>query len=68
MKDAYSFDIDKKNGEKVIFNVFKLYLKIFKELGINIVPVRALAGEIGGNLSHEFHLIVDSGRIRNLHR
>ena len=61
MKDAYSFDIDKKNGEKSYLMFFKLYLKIFKELGINIVPVRALAGEIGGNLSHEFHLIVESG-------
>ena len=61
MKDAYSFDIDKKNGEKSYLMFFKLYLKIFKELGINVVPVRALAGEIGGNLSHEFHLIVESG-------
>ncbi len=61
MKDAYSFEIDKKNGEKSYLMFFKLYLKIFKELGINVVPIRALAGEIGGNLSHEFHLIVESG-------
>ena len=40
---------------------FKLYLKIFKELGIKVIPVRAPAGEIGGNLSHEFHMIVESG-------
>ena len=61
MKDAYSFDLDEKSGEKTYLMFFKLYLKIFKELGINVIPVRAPAGEIGGNLSHEFHLIVESG-------
>ena len=61
MKDAYSFDIDKKNGEKTYLMFFKLYLEIFRKLGINVIPVRAPAGEIGGNLSHEFHLIVESG-------
>ena len=61
MKDAYSFDLDEKSGEKTYLMFFKLYLKIFKELGINVIPVRARAGEIGGNLSHEFHLIVESG-------
>ena len=40
---------------------FKLYLEIFRKLGIKVIPVRAPAGEIGGNLSHEFHLIVESG-------
>ena len=61
MKDAYSFDLDERSGEKTYLMFFKLYLKIFKELGINVIPVRAPAGEIGGNLSHEFHLIVESG-------
>lgn len=61
MKDAYSFDLDEKSGEKTYLMFFKLYLKIFKELGIKVIPVRAPAGEIGGNLSHEFHLIVESG-------
>ncbi|MEL0246312.1 MAG: proline--tRNA ligase [Alphaproteobacteria bacterium] len=61
MKDAYSFDLDEKSGEKTYLMFFNLYLKIFKELGINVIPVRAPAGEIGGNLSHEFHLIVESG-------
>ena len=51
----------KKMEKKRILLFFKLYLKIFKELGIKVVPVRAPAGEIGGNLSHEFHLIVESG-------
>ena len=41
MKDAYSFDLDEKSGEKTYLMIFKLYLKIFKELGINVIPVRA---------------------------
>ena len=61
MKDAYSFDIDSSNGEKTYCEFFKLYLKIFNQLGIPVIPVRAPSGEIGGNLSHEFHLIVSSG-------
>ncbi|MEE2694770.1 MAG: proline--tRNA ligase [Pseudomonadota bacterium] len=61
MKDAYSFDINEENGEKTYHDFFKLYLKIFKKLEIPIIPVRAPSGEIGGNLSHEFHLIVKSG-------
>ncbi len=61
MKDAYSFDIDKKNAEKTYENFFILYLNIFKKLGLPILPVRALSGEIGGDLSHEFHLVVNSG-------
>ena len=61
MKDAYSFDIDSANGEKTYCEFFKLYLKLFNQFGIPVIPVRAPSGEIGGNLSHEFHLIVSSG-------
>jgi len=61
MKDAYSFDKNEANGEKTYENFYKLYLRIFKKLGIPIFPVKAPSGEIGGNLSHEFHLIVSSG-------
>ncbi len=61
MKDAYSFDIDSDNGEKTYCDFFKLYLKLFNQLGLPVIPVRAPSGEIGGNLSHEFHLIVSSG-------
>ena len=61
MKDAYSFDIDSANGEKTYCEFFKLYLKLFNQLGIPVIPVRAPSGEIGGSLSHEFHLIVSSG-------
>ena len=61
MKDAYSFDKNEANGEKTYENFYKLYLRIFKKIGIPIFPVKAPSGEIGGNLSHEFHLIVSSG-------
>tara|TARA_Y200000002_G_scaffold218557_1_gene180292 strand:- start:801 stop:2087 length:1287 start_codon:yes stop_codon:yes gene_type:complete len=61
MKDAYSFDVNEEAGKETYLMFFKLYLRIFKRLGIPIVPVRAPTGEIGGDLSHEFHLIVGSG-------
>ena len=50
-----------KMEKKRILCFLNYTLKIFKKLGIKVVPVRAPAGEIGGNLSHEFHLIVESG-------
>ena len=61
MKDAYSFDKDEKAGELTYESFFKLYLSIFDKLGLKIIPVRAPSGEIGGNLSHEFHLLLDTG-------
>ena len=61
MKDNYSFDLTKKDAEKSYENMFKCYLEIFKEIGIKVIPVKADPGAIGGDLSHEFHLISDSG-------
>ena len=61
MKDAYSFDKDEKSGELTYENFFRLYLSIFEKLGLKILPVRAPSGEIGGNLSHEFHLLLETG-------
>ena len=61
MKDAYSFDLTDKECHKTYINYFRMYLLIFKKLGIPIIPVKAPSGEIGGSLSHEFHLIVDTG-------
>ncbi len=61
MKDAYSFDKDEQSGELTYQNFFKLYLNIFNKLGLKIIPVRAPSGEIGGNLSHEFHLLLETG-------
>ena len=61
MKDAYSFDKDEKSGEFTYVNFFRLYLRIFDKLGLKIIHVRAPSGEIGGNLSHEFHLLLETG-------
>ena len=61
MKDAYSFDIDKESAKKTYELFFNLYLKIFRKIGLKIIPVRALSGEIGGDLSHEFHCLCETG-------
>jgi len=61
MKDNYSFDLTKKDAEKSYDNMFKCYLDIFERIGIKVIPVRADPGAIGGDLSHEFHLISESG-------
>ena len=61
MKDAYSFDSCQENLDITYEKFYNLYLKIFNKLGLNAIPSKALTGEIGGNLSHEFHLICKSG-------
>ena len=61
MKDAYSFDVSKEEAEKTYDAMFEAYLKIFKRLGLQAVPVKAETGAIGGDLSHEFHVLADTG-------
>jgi prolyl-tRNA synthetase len=61
MKDAYSFDIDEAAGRKAYDNMFAAYLRTFARLGLRAVPVRADTGPIGGDLSHEFHILADTG-------
>ncbi len=61
MKDAYSFDI---NDEEAIFSYNKFflsYLKTFKRLDLTAIPMAADTGPIGGNLSHEFIILADTG-------
>ena len=61
MKDAYSFDI---NDEEAIFSYNKFflsYLKTFKKLDLTAIPMAADTGPIGGNLSHEFIILADTG-------
>ena len=61
MKDAYSFDI---NNDEAIFSYNKFflsYLKTFKRLGLTAIPMAADTGPIGGNLSHEFIILADTG-------
>jgi len=61
MKDAYSFDVNEEGAIKSYNNMFKTYLKIFKKLGLKAIPVEADTGQIGGNLSHEFQIMAETG-------
>ncbi|QMW23993.1 proline--tRNA ligase [Sandaracinobacteroides saxicola] len=61
MKDAYSFDLDEAGGRASYDAMFTSYLKTFAVLGLRAVPVRAPTGPIGGDLSHEFHILADTG-------
>ena len=61
MKDAYSFDIDKEAARRAYNRMFVVYLRIFARMGLKSVPMRAETGPIGGDLSHEFHVLADTG-------
>ena len=61
MKDAYSFHLDQECLEKTYQNMFKAYCRIFDRLGLEYRPVIADTGSIGGNASHEFHVLAKSG-------
>jgi prolyl-tRNA synthetase len=61
MKDAYSFDIDEAGMKASYEAQFVAYLRTFARMGLQAVPVRAPTGPIGGDLSHEFHVLADTG-------
>ena len=61
MKDAYSFDINKESALKSYENIFKAYLRILKKMGLDVIPVLAPTGAMGGNYSHEFHILSQNG-------
>ncbi len=61
MKDAYSFDIDRAGMERAYVQMYDAYERIFQRLGLDFVAVEADSGAIGGSVSHEFHVIADSG-------
>jgi len=61
MKDAYSFHLEQDCLEKTYQNMFDAYCRIFDRLGLNYRPVLADTGSIGGDASHEFHVLADSG-------
>ena len=61
MKDAYSLDIDMESAAKTYDQVFAAYMCTFKDLGLNAIPLAADPGEIGGEMSHEFHVVADTG-------
>ncbi|WP_341812264.1 proline--tRNA ligase [Wolbachia endosymbiont (group A) of Conops quadrifasciatus] len=61
MKDAYSFDVDYEGALNSYNLMYKTYIKIFKRMGLTPIGVRADTGPIGGNLSHEFHILANTG-------
>ena len=61
MKDSYSFDLDEDSAKASYYKMFIAYLKTFKRMGLNAIPVSAESGPIGGNLSHEFSVIANTG-------
>jgi len=63
MKDAYSFDIDEAAALVSYEKMFIAYLKVFKRLGLRAMPVKADTGSMGGDLSHEFHVLAENGEI-----
>ncbi len=61
MKDAYSFDRDTQGMGESYQTMYDAYTRIFKRLGLETQAVEADSGTIGGNFSHEFHVMADSG-------
>ena len=61
MKDAYSFDISDKEALFSYNKFFLAYLKTFKRMELTAIPMAADTGPIGGNLSHEFVILADTG-------
>lgn len=61
MKDTYSFDLTKEDAVKSYNKMFTAYLNTFARLGIKAVPMKADTGPIGGDLSHEFVILAESG-------
>lgn len=61
MKDCYSFDVDIESGKKSYETMRQAYHRIFTRMGLTYRQVLADTGDIGGNYSHEFHVLADTG-------
>lgn len=61
MKDAYSFDLNLEEGRKSYNKFFVTYLRTFSRLGLKAIPMAADSGPIGGDMSHEFLILADTG-------
>lgn len=61
MKDAYSFDIDEAAARVSYNKMFVAYLRTFARMGLKAIPMRAETGPIGGDLSHEFIILAETG-------
>ncbi len=61
MKDAYSFDLDYESSKAAYNKMFVSYLRTYDRLGVKAIPMRADTGPIGGDLSHEFLVLAETG-------
>jgi prolyl-tRNA synthetase len=61
MKDSYSFDLDYAGACRAYNKMFVAYLRTFARMGLKAIPMQADAGPIGGDLSHEFLILADTG-------
>jgi len=61
MKDAYSFDLDYEGAVHAYRIMMLAYMRTFQRIGITAIPMRADTGQIGGDLSHEFHVLAPTG-------
>ena len=61
MKDAYSFDIDFAGAKRSYNKMFVSYLRTFERLGLKAIPMKAESGPIGGDMSHEFLVLAETG-------
>ena len=61
MKDGYSFDIDEASARRSYSRMFVAYLNLYARMGLKVAPMRADTGPIGGDLSHEFIILAETG-------
>ncbi|MEK9685182.1 MAG: proline--tRNA ligase [Rhodospirillaceae bacterium] len=61
MKDAYSFDLDYEAARRSYNKMFMCYLRTFARMGLKAIPMKADTGPIGGDLSHEFIILANTG-------
>ncbi|MCW5730567.1 MAG: proline--tRNA ligase [Alphaproteobacteria bacterium] len=61
MKDSYSFDLDQAGARRAYNKMFVAYLRTFARMGLKAIPMQADTGPIGGDLSHEFIILAETG-------
>ena len=64
MKDSYSFDLDFVGAKRAYHRMFVAYLRTFARMGLKAIPMQAESGPIGGDMSHEFIILADTGESR----
>jgi len=64
MKDGYSFDLDYAGARRAYNKMFVAYLRTFERMGLKAIPMQAESGPIGGDMSHEFQILADTGESR----